>query len=201
MQMNPSAEAEINENYLVKRIREGDNTAWEKLVQAHQQPVFRLSYLLLGDAADAEDNAQETFLRAWRALDRFDAARSLRPWLLSIAANLARNRRRSSGRYIRALRRLVVHLPQGSEPASSAWIEERTEQSSRSKILWRAVQALPYDHQKVIYLRFFLDMSVEETAQTLGTAPGTVKSRLHRALNRLRQVIDSDYPTLKEWLE
>jgi len=132
MQMNLSAEAETNENHRVQRIREGDNTAWEKLVQAHQQPVFRLSYLLLGDAAEAEDNAQETFLRAWRALDRFDAARSLRPWLLSIAANLARNRRRSSGRYLGALRRMVMNLPQAPNPSSSAWVEEHSEQYSRS---------------------------------------------------------------------
>jgi RNA polymerase sigma-70 factor (ECF subfamily) len=116
MQMDLSAEVETNEHLLVQRVREGDDSAWEKLVQAHQQPVFRLSYLLLGDAADAEDNAQETLLRAWRALDRFDNSRSLRPWLLSIAANLACNCRRSIGRYFGAMLLLWLSEPAAVKP-------------------------------------------------------------------------------------
>jgi RNA polymerase sigma-70 factor (ECF subfamily) len=196
MQMDLSAEVETNEHLLVQRVRDGDDSAWEKLVQAHQQPVFRLSYLLLGDAADAEDNAQETFLRAWRALDRFDTSRSLRPWLLSIAANLARNRRRSIGRYFGAVQRLWQ-----SDPRHPTTVEEHTQQRSQSESLWQAVQRLQPDHQQVIYLRYFLEMSVEDTAETLGTTPGTVKSRLHRAIERLRQVIDAEYPGLKEFWE
>ena len=86
----------MDEATLIRHAANGDAAAWEPLVLAHQEAVFRLSYLLLGDPDDAEDIAQETFLRAWNHLKRFDTTRPLRPWLLSIASNLARNRLRSA---------------------------------------------------------------------------------------------------------
>jgi RNA polymerase sigma-70 factor (ECF subfamily) len=77
----------------------------------------------------------------------------------------------------------------------------RFEERWQSQALWSAVQRLGFNDQQVVYLRFFLDMSVEETAQVMNVAPGTVKSRLHRALGRLREVIDRDYPDLRDiWL-
>jgi RNA polymerase sigma-70 factor (ECF subfamily) len=90
----------VDEATLVRHAANGDAAAWEPLVLAHQEAVFRLAYLLRGDPDDAEDIAQETFQRAWSYLRRFDPARPLRPWLLSIASNLASNRRRSAGRYL-----------------------------------------------------------------------------------------------------
>ena len=188
--------AQSSDSELVTQALQRDDAAWEALVQVHQEPVFRLSYLLLGDADEAEDNAQETFLRAYHALQRYDLERPLRPWLLSIAGNLARNRRRSVGRYLGALQRFWQ-----SEPRHSKSVEDASQERSRSQTLWQAVQKLSPDYQQVIYLRYFLEMSVEETADALGTAPGTVKSRLHRAIDRLRQVVESDYPGLKEYLE
>jgi len=185
-----------SESELVTRALQQDGAAWETLVQMHQEPVFRLSYLLLGDADEAEDNSQETFLRAYHALDRYDLERPLKPWLLTIAGNLARNRRRSLGRYFGALQRLWH-----SDPRHSTTVEEHSQQRSQSQSLWQAVQRLQPDHQQVIYLRYFLEMSVEETAEALGTAPGTVKSRLHRAIDRLRLVVEAEYPGLKEFLE
>ena len=86
-------------------------------MREHQQAVFRLAYLLLGDADEAEDVAQETFIRAYRALERFDASRPLRPWLLRIASNLASNQRRSIGRYFGALQRLVFLDPEAGARA------------------------------------------------------------------------------------
>ena len=86
----------MDEPTLIRHALNGDATAWEPLMVAHQQAVFRLCYLLLGDPDDAEDIAQETFLRAWKYLKSFDSTRPLRPWLLSIASNLASNRRRSA---------------------------------------------------------------------------------------------------------
>ena len=115
-----------HEAALVARARAGDADAWEALVGGYQAPVFRLAYLILGDAADAEDVAQEAFVRAYLALARFDAARPLRPWLLSITANLARNRRRSLGRYWAAMQRAFLaeprrhHAPPERTPASDA---------------------------------------------------------------------------------
>lgn len=174
---------------LIRRARDGDDTAYERLVREHQEAVFRLAYLFLGSAADAEDTAQEVFIRAHRALARFDDSRPLRPWLLSITANTARNRRRAFGRYMHALRRMI--LP---EPGESAEADSRIE----AQALWQAVRRLSAVDQEVIYLRYFLELSVDEAAEAMHVEPGTVKSRLSRALSRLRDVIERDFPLLTE---
>lgn len=182
----------MDEPTLIRHAANGDTTAWEPLVLANQQAVFRLSYLLLGDPDDAEDIAQETFLRAWKYLKRFDATRPLRPWLLSIASNLASNRRRSAGRYFAALTRAFR-----DEPASVT-IEENNSQHTQANDLWKAVQTLHIPDQQIVYLRYFLDLSVAETAEILQVAEGTVKSRLSRALEKLRAIIQQDFPVLVE---
>jgi RNA polymerase sigma-70 factor (ECF subfamily) len=179
---NTSREAHLDEPTLIRHAANGDLAAWEPLMQTHQQAVFRFAYLLLGDPDDAEDIAQETFLRAWRYLKRFDPSRPLRPWLLSITANLASNRRRSASRYLAALTRAFRH-------ESSATIEEKSTQHIEADTLWQAVRTLDLADQQIIYLRYFLELPVQETAQTLNIAEGTVKSRLNRALEKLRQII------------
>jgi RNA polymerase sigma-70 factor (ECF subfamily) len=183
----------VNESDLIINARWGEEAAWEALVRQHQEPAFRLAYLMLGDAADAEDVAQEAFVRAFQSLDRFDTDRRFRPWLLSITANLARNRRRSIGRYLAAVRRLVRASPDPVTPAAT-----RDARRWEAEILWQALRRLSSTDQEVIYLRFFLELSVEETAEALGIPPGTVKSRLHRALARLRGVIQREFPILLE---
>lgn len=181
------------ERDLIERAREGDETAYELLVREHQEAVFRLAYLFLGDAAEAEDAAQETFIRAYRGLKSFDTSRPLRPWLLRIVANTARNRRRAAGRYFAALRRLVFAVP---EP--SLHVEHESTRLWEAQTLWEAVQRLNPKDQEVIYLRYFLELSVNETAEVLNIEAGTVKSRLSRALERLRGVVEENYPLLYE---
>lgn len=174
----------VNESEQVVRARNGDQTAWTQLIQFHQEPVFRLAYLILGNAQDAEDVAQETFLRAFGALDRFDDARLLRPWLLQIARNLAYNRRRSLRRYWRAMNRLWA-----GEQLHTASVADADERSIQAQALWQAMQGLKRQDQEVIYLRYFLELSVAEAADALGVAEGTVKSRLARALARLKPLL------------
>jgi RNA polymerase sigma-70 factor (ECF subfamily) len=183
----------LDEPELIGRARQGDGAAWESLVLAHQEAAFRLAYLLLGDADQAEDVAQEAFVRAFQALYRFDVTRLFRPWLLSITANLARNQRRSLGRYLAAIGRL-----QRASPAVAPGLDNGVAQRLEAQALWQAVRRLDQDDQQVIYLRFFLELPVVETAEALGIAEGTVKSRLHRALSRLRTVIAADFPALSE---
>ncbi|MGH2544086.1 MAG: RNA polymerase sigma factor [Ardenticatenaceae bacterium] len=183
----------MNESTLVSRARQGDESAWESLVRQHQDAVFRLAYLIVGDAADADDVAQEAFIRAYRALDRFDTTRPLRPWLLKIATNLARNRQRAIGRYLAAVRRLLL-----AEPEPVGVTRREVEQAWEAQLLWQAVRRLRAQDQEIIYLRYFLELSEIEAAETLGIAQGTVKSRLHRALGRLREVVEQDFPLLGE---
>jgi len=176
---------------LIQRALQGDEAAYQIIVDDHRDGVFRLAYLLLGDADDAEDVAQETFIRALRYLHRYDPDRALRPWLLSITANLARNRRRSLGRYWAALQRFAWQTSvEHSTP------ENGSIQALEADALWQAVRGLNGAEQEIIYLRYFLELSVAETAEVLGVQPGTVKSRLHRALKQLREVIERDYPEL-----
>ena len=186
----------MDETELIQLARQGDGAAWERLVRAHQEPAFRLAYLLIADADQAEDVTQEAFIRAFQRLDRFDPARSFRPWLLGITANMARNRRRSVGRYLAALKRFSRE-----ETGQTFAIESKASQQMQAETLWRAIRCLRLEDQQVIYLRHFLELSVAEAAETIGIAEGTVKSRLHRALARLRETIEEDYPELVEGFE
>ncbi|MFD3165147.1 RNA polymerase sigma factor [Herpetosiphon sp. NSE202] len=164
---------------------------WATQILAHQTAIFRLAYLMVGDAMIAEDLAQETVMRALRMQHQFDSERPLKPWLLQITANLARNYRRSLRRYLRALQRFALQQPEHSEfheTSGPAW--EATQ-------LWHAIGRLAQREQEVLYLRYFLELSEQETAQALGIAQGTVKSRLHRALVRLRGVVDGEFPELR----
>lgn len=173
--IEPPDTAEVE---LIRRAREGDHAAWEQLMYQFQQPLFRLVYLILGDGAEAEDIAQEAFIRAYLSLRQFDVKRPFRPWLLQIAVNLARNRQRSLGRYLAALRRWWQDDP-----------PRQPEENSEVQILWQAVQKLRQPAQEIIYLRYFLELSEAETAETLHIPTGTVKSRTHRALQELKKEI------------
>jgi RNA polymerase sigma-70 factor (ECF subfamily) len=182
----------VDEPTLIRHAVDGDTAAWETLMRAHQQAVFRLAYLIVGDPDDAEDVAQEAFLRAWKHLQGFDATRPLRPWLLSITSNLSSNRRRSAGRYFAALTRAFR-----AEPVP-ATIEERSSEQQEANELWKAVQKLNMQDQQIVYLRYFLDLPIAETSEVLQVAEGTVKSRLSRALGKLRSIIKQDFPALHE---
>jgi RNA polymerase sigma-70 factor (ECF subfamily) len=179
----------VSEAAQIILARQGDQTAWVAIVRQHQTAIFRFAWLLLGDRDEAEDVAQETFLRAFRALDTFEDERPLRPWLLQIAKNLAANRRRSLRRYIAALGRWWQH-----QASTEVDFTVRNSEFATTDELWRAVRTLDPPDQEIIYLRYFLELSVAETAEALNIAPGTVKSRLSRALERLRGVIQQEAP-------
>lgn len=185
----------MNEADLVGRAQAGDPDAWLVLVERHGQPVFRLAYLLTANADDAADVAQETMLRAFRYLHRFDRSQPLQPWLLRIARNLAYNRRRSIRRFMGALRRLQAEPPGPGVEADGT--PHRLQEARQGEVL-QALQKLDAKHREVIYSRYFLELNVAETAATLGVAEGTVKSRLARGLARLRTVLEQEHPELAE---
>lgn len=180
----------MSEAEQIAQARRGDDEAWVSLVRHHQDAVFRLAYLLLDDADDAADVAQEVFVRAWRARHRLDVDRPLRPWLLQITRNQCFNWRRSARRYLALLGRWGLTQPLMVDP------EEQFTQAWQATALWQAVRQLRPADQEMIYLRCFLDLSVEETAAVVAAPSGTVKSRLSRALARLRALIERDLPDL-----
>ena len=141
----------IAEESLLTRAREGDVRAYEELVERHQGTAFRVAWLITRFRADAEEAAQDAFLKAYRSLGGFRAGAPFRPWLLRIVANEARNRRVAVGRR----ERLALRLHEERPPA-------------------------------------FAGAAEAETAATLGVRRGTVKSRLSRALGRLRKEMELD---------
>jgi RNA polymerase sigma factor (sigma-70 family) len=176
-----------NEAALVERARRGDSAAYEALVRAHQDIAFRTACLLAGSSADAEEAAQEAFVKAWRALPRFRAGAPFRPWLLAIVANEARNRRRAAGRRAGlALRAAAERTSGGAAPSPEAALLAGGEREA----LLVALVALDERDQAVIACRYLLDLSERETADVLGCRPGTVKSRLSRALERMRAELE-----------
>jgi RNA polymerase sigma factor (sigma-70 family) len=185
-------EQEIDENTLVLRARQGDQAAWSELVALHQQGVFRMAYLKLGDRDEAEDVAQETLVRAFRRLNQFEVGRPLRPWLLAICVNLCRNRWRSLKRRAGALGR----WSQRAEP--SRGVQDETDASSEASQLWALIRRLKPQEQDVLYYRFFMELEIEDVAAVMDVESGTVKSRQHRALRRLRGLIQRHAP---EWFE
>ena len=176
----------LEEAELVERAKRGDADAYEHIVHAYQGLAFRTAYLLAGNAADAEEAAQDAFVKAWRALGRFRSGEPLRPWLLRIVANEARNRRRSSGRR----ERLAVRAAHESSGDAAPSPEAAVLAADQRAHLLAAVDLLPDDQRDVITYRYFLELSEEETATALGIRRGTVKSRTARALERLREVYD-----------
>jgi len=199
--MTPKTSAhgdQLSEAELVADARGGKAAAWEAIVSRHRQAVFRYAYLQSGDPAEAEDIAQETFLRAFRSFHHFDDSRPLRPWLLRIARNLARNRWRSWSRRVRATERWK------SEAATEAAGSQGLSDGGPAQVagqLRRIVAGMREGDRQVIYLRFFLGLTLEETSEALSLPLGTVKSRLSRALDRLRDEVQRDYPTLRQALE
>ena len=169
---------------LAERAREGDTAAYERLVRMHQAVAFRAAYLVTGDASEAEDAAQEAFVKAYRALGRFRPGAPFRPWLLAIVSNEARNRRRASGRRASLALRAAE---EGSTVLAPPSPEAATLAAERREELLALLGGLSEGDRMVISCRYFLELSEEETAATLGCARGTVKSRLSRALGRLRE--------------
>ena len=173
----------LDERELVTGAQRGDVRAYEELLRLYSQIAYRTAYLVLGSAEDAEDACQEAFLKAHGALGRFRSGTPFRPWLLQIVANEARNRRRAAGRRLRLLTRATADARLGDAAPSPESVALAAE--DRRQLL-EAVNELGEDDRLVIGCRYFLDLSGEETAAALGCAEGTVKSRLSRALGRLR---------------
>jgi len=169
------------EETLVERARRGDPGAFEALVVSYQSLAFRTAFVITGDASDAEEAAQDAFVKAHRALGRFRSGRPFRPWLLTIVANEARNRRRTRGRRTALALRAADPGAPGEDPETAALASERRER------LLTAVERLRDDDREVLACRYFLELSEDETAAALGIARGTVKSRTHRALERLQE--------------
>ncbi|WP_020577954.1 RNA polymerase sigma factor [Actinopolymorpha alba] len=180
---------------MITRVRSGDQEAYAVLVRRHTAVAYRTA-VLLGGGMDAEDVVQVAFVKAYHALGGFRDNSAFRPWLLRIVANETRNAVRASNRRRAATARVSwlgdddLLVP---DPLTEALSSERRAQ------LLDAVRDLPEAQRLAVTCRYFLELDEEETATVLGWPRGTVKSRLHRALRRLRtQLEGSTHPMPKE---
>jgi RNA polymerase sigma-70 factor (ECF subfamily) len=165
------------ERRLIRAAQDGSEEALERLFRSHWPRAHRAAYLVVHDAAAAEDIAQESFLAAIRALDRFDGRRPFAPWLHRIVVNRAIDWSRA-----RTLRREVA---QSAEPAADRPTEENDHLGDLEAALWD----LTAEHRAVVVLRYLLDYTPGEIARMLEVPRGTVNSRLRRALDRLASAL------------
>ena len=177
--------ANDEERDAIRRSLAGETAAFRLVVDEYSGLLYGTARLLLGDVGEADDIVQETLLSAWRALAGFDCERSLRPWLLQILVNHVRQRRRR-----RALR--VVPLPEWPVVVdlSAVGPEVSAEQQWERDRVRAALSALPARMARLVVLRYFAELTVPEIARVLGMREGTVKSRLHRALQRMRETLE-----------
>ena len=178
----------IAEESLLARAREGDVRAYEELVERHQQVAFRVAWLVTRSTPDAEEAAQDGLVKAYRSLGRFREGAPFRPWLLAIVGNEARNRRVAAGRR----ERLALRVGEARQVAVARAAEAEALAAGEREELLAAVARLSERDRLVIGARFFLELNEAETAAALGVRKGTVKSRLSRALERLRKEIEAD---------
>jgi RNA polymerase sigma-70 factor (ECF subfamily) len=163
----------------VRDAQRGSADALEKLFRAHWPRAYRAALLVVGDAAAAEDIAQESFLAAVRSLDRFDRRRPFGPWLHRIVVNRAIDFARA-----RRLRR-EIDLESVAEPEASA-----RDLETRAEEIAGALSSLGPEQRAVIVLRYLLEYTPGEIAELLGLPRGTVNSRLRRGLDRLEEGLD-----------
>lgn len=175
---------------VLARVRQGDREAYAELVRRHAPLAVRTA-ALLGAGPDAEDVVQEAFVKAYAALGRFRQGAEFRPWLLRIVANETRNLHRAAGR--RAARERTAW--ERTEPllAAAGTVDPVASVLSgeRHAELVRSLSRLSDEHRQVLTCRYLLELDEGETATVLGWPRGTVKSRLHRALRRLHEVLES----------
>ncbi len=176
----PAALSARDERRLVRLAQRGDRAAVEALFRAHWPACHRAAVLITRDPATAEDIAQEAFLAALGALERFDRRRPLGPWLRRIVANRAIDAARA-----RAVRREVGDAALAALPAGTA-------PAALTDGILAAVGALPEEQRTPIVLRHLLELRPAEIADLLGIPVGTVNSRLRRGLDALRLVLERD---------
>jgi RNA polymerase sigma factor (sigma-70 family) len=174
------------ESDLIALSREGDVAAFSRLMEEHQSRLVAQAQAFCGDPHQARDLAQETMVAAWKSLSRFDGSCRVFTWLYAI---LLRQHRRTLGWFARRLPLATLEQQAAAEQRENAAAREPSQGDDEEAALVRAmVTALPAKHREVIRLRFYAEASEAEIAAALGISAGTVKSRLHHALEKLRQM-------------
>lgn len=183
----------MQDELLIRRAQRGDADAFEQLLLEHQKNVYNLCYRMAGNPDDAMDLSQETFLRAWRCLDQYQFASAFSTWLYRLCSNICID-------FLRRRRRqqtvpLTFEDADGEEqtyavPDVQPLPEEQVELKLTRETLAAAMAQLLPEHRAVLQLRVVNEMSYEQIADVLDIQIGTVKSRLSRARNQLKRILE-----------
>ena len=183
----------MQDELLIRRAQRGDADAFEQLLLEHQKNVYNLCYRMAGNPDDAMDLSQETFLRAWRCLDQYQFASAFSTWLYRLCSNICID-------FLRRRRRqqtvpLTFEDADGEEqtyavPDVQPLPEEQVELKLTRETLAAAMAQLLSEHRAVLQLRVVNEMSYEQIADVLDIQIGTVKSRLSRARNQLKKILE-----------
>lgn len=180
----------------VRQATAGDASAFSKLVEAYQKPVYNLAYRLLGNSVEAEDAAQETFVRAYTRLETYDPSRKFSSWMLSIASHYCIDmlrRRRANIVSMEDLPPMVdLAMPHTMQP------EQVIMKGQVADLVQQLLDTLPVAYRTPVVLRYWYDMSYREIAETMGVTESTIKTRLHRARLRLAKNAQQDRNTFTE---
>jgi RNA polymerase sigma factor (sigma-70 family) len=175
------------------------DAGFAEVVRAHERVIYTVALRLSSDRADAEDLAAEAFLRAYRALRGYDAARiealRLRPWLLTIVRNTARNAARDASRRPAP----PPAFEPVEEPAGGPGVEQQAERHEVQQALGAALARLPEVQRAAVVLRHVVGLPTSEVAEVLRCADGTAKSHLSRGLARLRALLADQQAPVQEW--
>ncbi len=181
-------EEQLNqERVWLEQAIEGDKAAFGKLIEAFQGPVYNLAYRMLNNSGEAEEAAQEAFIRAWTKLDMYDPKRKFSTWLLSITSNYCIDQ-------IRKRRALLLSIdePLPPHPALTSdkaqGPEAQMASSEQQDLVQRLLQELPEEYRTAVILRYWQEMSYEEIAETTGSTVSAIKSRLFRARKQLAEI-------------
>lgn len=174
------------EQVWLEQARQGDKAAFGKLLEAYQTPVYNLAYRMLDNADEAEEAAQEAFIRAYTRLDSYDPAHKFSTWILSITSNYCID-------LIRKRRAILLSIdePLPAHPALTSEKEKGPEMqmmlNQQQQLVQSLLQELPEDYRQTVVLRYWYDLSYEEIAEVMKTTVSAIKSRLFRARKLLAE--------------
>ena len=175
------------EKLWLEQAGQGDKEAFGHLIEVYQTPVYNLAYRMLGNADEAEQAAQEAFIRAWTRLDSYNPAHKFSTWLLSITSNYCIDQLRK--------RRAQLLSLDGPLPAHPALMSERASgpeaqvvEGEQEELVQGLLEALPSEYRQAVVLRYWYEMSYEEIATTMDTSVSAIKSRLFRARRQLAEI-------------
>ena len=175
------------EQVWLEQARRGDKSAFGRLIEAYQGPVYNLAYRMLGNSGEAEEAAQEAFIRAYTRLDTYDPARKFSTWMLSVTSNYCVD-------LLRKRRTLLLSLDEPLPP-HPALMSDRADNpevqaadSEREAMVQALLEHLPEDYRQAVVLRYWYDLSYEEIADVMESSVSAIKSRLFRARRQLAEV-------------